>query len=313
MFEGKTIFVAKGLGKEIAVIVAERGANVILLARSEINLHTASLAVSGSRRCSNQLVETIPVDLKDPAAEDKALWSSGHIPDVLFCVAGGAQNENGFLVDLTAEQVTSCMENNYYTSVFIAQSCLRLWLETRRAGGPRLVFVSSTAALVGAPGYEVLMYGGPEEFQIHCALPGTFMSETFVAGLKTKPELTKRMEGVDDRLENLVKKIPSSRTMAEAILKGLEKGSFMITTDLTSRALLNNMRGPSPRDNVLWDSLLGFIAPWIWVIFRVWADKLARAYGQSRSTAETFAKREDVSTMNAILEEHTVAEEASSD
>ncbi|PGH16700.1 hypothetical protein AJ79_01573 [Helicocarpus griseus UAMH5409] len=311
-FVGKTVLVAggsKGLGKELAIVAAEGGANVIVLARTQETLEAAKIDISKARINSIQCIEALAVDLTDADKVEEVIRSLEDTPDYLFTVAGGPRHEMGFFMDLQASQLKSCMENNYYSAVFVAQSLLRRWIRERglKAGAdasssvPRctrhIIFVTSTAALVPIPGYvaysptksavrsvadtlrqEVLMYGGPEEFQIHCAFPGTFMSETFIEGLEEMPELTRIIERVDKSVEKLHGWIPSSQEVAQKIMSGVRRGNFLISHDLEGRALINNMRGPSPRDNIIWDTVLGLIAPLIWVFFRISMDRRAKGY-----------------------------------
>jgi 3-dehydrosphinganine reductase len=235
---------------------------------------------------------------------DELIKSYPQTPDLLFCVAGGAKKENGFFVDLQEDQFKACLNNNYFASVFISQACLRLWLaedevEQRTKGTRHIVFVSSKAAFVGLPGYtayttakvavraladtlrqEVLLYG-KDRFKIHCAFPGSYMSEAFLADKVELPELTKILEGIDSDKEELAKKKPSPADMAGLILRAVVRGDFMITTDLQGGLLLNNMRGPSPRDHRLLDLLQSLIVVPIWAFYRRLFDQKTSNYGES--------------------------------
>jgi 3-dehydrosphinganine reductase len=225
-------------------------------------------------------------------------------PDYLFCAAGGSKKENGFLTDLRPEDFQKCFNNNYFSAVFISQVCLRLWLEedeeTQKDRGTRhIVFVSSKAAFVGLPGYspytsskvavraladtlrqELLLYG-EDRFKVHCAFPGSFMTEAIVAGNVEMPELTKILEGIDGTQEGLLKSKPSSMDMAYWILEDVARGNFMITTDLEGKLLLNNMRGPSPRDNHIWDFLSSWVAVPLWAYYRRLFDRKTLEYGKT--------------------------------
>lgn len=79
----------------------------------------------------------------------------------MYCVAGGNHAENGFLVDIKAQALESCMRNNYFTAVYAAKSLLDIWTEDDLKGpihprpDPRIrqiVFVTSAAAFLGSPG-----------------------------------------------------------------------------------------------------------------------------------------------------------------
>ena len=80
---------------------------------------------------------------------------------MLYCVAGGTAHELGFLVDVEPEQFETCMNNNYYTSLYPARSTLKAWIEDDKNSKEtppkpklrKIVFVNSSASLVPTPGY----------------------------------------------------------------------------------------------------------------------------------------------------------------
>lgn len=116
---------------------------------------------------------------------------------------------------------------------------------------------------------ELLLYGDDEVFQIHCSFPGTIFTEAFLQEQETKPELTKRLEGSDDpkNVDGL-----TAVEVAKRTLKGVENGDFLIHMDLVGGMLLNNMRGPSPRNSYLWDTILGIVGCLVWPFFRLKFD-----------------------------------------
>lgn len=82
-------------------------------------------------------------------------------------MAGGTPYDLGFLVDLEPDVFERCMNNNYYSSLYPAQTVLRQWIEddekTPIPPKPRvrkMIFVNSTASLVPTPGY--LAYSGTQ-------------------------------------------------------------------------------------------------------------------------------------------------------
>ena len=231
----------------------------------------------------------------------KALTQYGATPDIVFCVAGGSNpSQIGFLADVSPRGLTSCLESNYYSAVFITQACLQLWIQNPDKNRVRhVVFVSSAAAFVGLPGYiaytppkaavrafadtlrqELLLYGDKDMYQVHSAFPGTFITDSFLAEQASKPEITKIMEGSNISDEEIEAKTPSASTIAKKILGGLDKGYYSITSDWESALILNNMRGPSPRDNVLLDLLLALVAFLLWPFFRRTFDRETRNYGR---------------------------------
>jgi 3-dehydrosphinganine reductase len=164
-----------------------------------------------------------------------------------------------------------------------------------------ITFVSSNAAFVSIPGYiaytptkvavrafadtlrqELLLYGGKDAYQVHCAYPGCFISESFLAEAAGKPELTKMIEGSNIPEDKLVSQTESAQSVARKILKGLQRGDFFITVDFEGALLLNNMRGPSPRDHVFLDLLLAFLALIAWPFVRRDFDAKTVKYGKGQ-------------------------------
>jgi 3-dehydrosphinganine reductase len=127
--------------------------------------------VRTARKNSSQIVDILCVDLCDPTAVsaidllrlaklhiadyhqvNRAMSAYSAVPDILFCVAGGSNP--GFLADITPEGLSSCLESNYYSAIFITRWCLQNWIKKPQHDITRhIVFVSSTAAFVGIPGY----------------------------------------------------------------------------------------------------------------------------------------------------------------
>lgn len=163
-------------------------ATVTLCARNAAQLETARKEIEQATNIKER-INTVSVDLSiasqvcflrarkfrfrltDSTAHvkqtEEVFRSLDQLPDTLYCVAGGAIVENGFLVDIGPGDLESCMRNNYFTSAFAAQAMLKLWFEddskvqgsrsantaTRTQRRRRIVFVSSVAAFVGLPGY----------------------------------------------------------------------------------------------------------------------------------------------------------------
>jgi 3-dehydrosphinganine reductase len=228
------------------------------------------------------------------------MWKEcGSLPDILICTAGGSSTQVGFLADITAESVTSCLEMNYYSTVFVVQSCLRLWLKAPKSSHTRhIVLTSSTACFVGLPGYiaytptkvavraladtlrqELLLYG-EDAYKVHCTFPGSFISDSLLEEQAIKPKLLKLMEKTNAPESELRKRIMSAETVAMRIIRGLEAGQTYVTVDFEGEMLLNNMRGPSPRHFAIYDFFVGLIAAAAWWWVRLDFDRMTRKYGR---------------------------------
>lgn len=110
-----------------------------------------------------QEILTQVLDLMNPE-EVERVFKSHKVPDALYCVAGGCIGQLGYFTDLTSETLKSCMENNYLTSAYPAQSMIKQWIEDDKTNGQgaqkvkQLVFVSSASTLCNIPGY--IAYAG---------------------------------------------------------------------------------------------------------------------------------------------------------
>jgi len=199
------------------------------------------------------------------------------LPDVLICTADGSPIQGGFLADIEPDVIKSCLELNYYTAIFIAQSCLKLWLAAFQSTFTRhIVFTFSTAAFVSLSGYiaytptktairavadtlrqELLFYGDKDAYQVHCLFSGILLTDSFVQEQQNKAELTKIMEKSNAPLEELRKRTESVTSVAQKCVSGLEAGEFFTTVNFEGQLLLNNMRGPSPRHHGMYDVVIG--------------------------------------------------------
>jgi 3-dehydrosphinganine reductase len=196
---------------------------------------------------------------------------------------------------------------NYYSSVFVTQSCLRLWRGAPRSPYARhIVFTSSTAAFVGLPGYiaytptkvavraladtlrqELLLYGDEDAYKVHCSFPGTFLTDAILEEQTHKPELLKILEKTNVPEDVLKKTSETSMNVARKIIRGLEAGKTFITVDFEGDMLLNNMRGPSPRKNSIYDFLVGCIGAVVWWVVRLDFDRKTRQYGRTQKLRDS--------------------------
>jgi len=304
----KIVFVAggsSGLGKEISKIVASQGAHVTIFARRQGPLDESKEEILHARRSTSQKVNAVSLDMSNASEVDAILKAQSSLPDVLYCVAGGTPTQCGFITDIEAVDIESCMKNNYYTSAYMAQAMLKIWTQDDRkteARSPRLrriVFINSAAAFLGLPGYvaytsskcavraladtlrmEALRYSGPASvYTIHCAFPSNFITQSFFQEQEKKPEVTKRIEGTVGSVAELEKKFPSAQKVAGQIVEGVARGDFALCDDsMESSLLFANMIGPSPKRGLgILDSILALvIGLFVWPFLRRRYDYMYR-------------------------------------
>lgn len=130
---------------------------------------------------------------------------------------------------------------------------------------------------------EALRLSGPaSRYTIHCAFPSNFISPAFLEEQKSKPELTKRMEGTTGSTAELEERFPSAEKVARGVIAGVERGDFALCDDsMESGLLFANMIGPSPKRGFgVLDSILGTVVGlFVWPIFRRRWDEMCRQDG----------------------------------
>jgi 3-oxoacyl-[acyl-carrier protein] reductase len=148
---GKTVFVAgssRGIGKGIARVFLDEGANVVLTGRDLEALRNTCTALSPGRE---DRVATFAGDLsstqviQDAHRQVIARWGG---VEVLVCNVGNGTGRSGF--HLTATDWGSIFEVNLWTSIRLVEVFLPAMVEARRG---TILFISSIAGLesFGAP------------------------------------------------------------------------------------------------------------------------------------------------------------------
>ena len=230
MFKGKNIWItggSSGLGRELAGMLAKRGANLSLLARDPAKLEQVKAELGGAR------VETSVCDVADPAAVDAAftdLAARTGAPEVLINSAGVIRE--GYFEDQALEEFHRLMNINYFGTLHCVQAVLPFF---QAKGGGRIVNIASSGGLVGAFGYaayssskfavvgltEVLRAElKPQNIILHLVCPGEFngpMVEGITAGRTPENKA-------------VVHTIPvlTADEVARAVIAGVEKGQYLI-------------------------------------------------------------------------------------
>lgn len=181
------------------------------------------------------------------------------------------------------------MDTVYWTAAYTAHAVLRKWLsplppsEDPKAKPPRrhLIFTSSTLAFVPIAGYgpyapakaamrglsdvlnqEIEMYNGARskkhnaapaaDVKIHTVFPMGILSPGFENEQKLKPGLTKQLEEAD--------KPQTPEEVARVSIKALERGDYLITTMFLGHLMKSTALGPSPRNNIILDTLASWLS-----------------------------------------------------
>jgi 3-dehydrosphinganine reductase len=226
-------------------------------------------------------------------------WNHGHAPDIVWQIAGAAHP--ALFTDTPVEVLRNQMDVNYWGAAYLAHTTLKAWIQPAAA---------KVAAVLGAAGYapyspakaamrsladtlrsEVLLYNGsrrskdaaisaaaPErDISIHLILPGTISSPGLQTENLTKHAVTKLLEK-DDIVQN-------EEQVAAGAVRGLEKGGFIVTTQIIAHLLRAGMLGGSARNNWFVDTVMSWVMAVVWLFVGSDMDAKVFNYGKKYGVA----------------------------
>ncbi|OLL21708.1 3-ketodihydrosphingosine reductase tsc10 [Neolecta irregularis DAH-3] len=289
---------SQGMGKAMAIDLSKRGANIVIVARDKSKLKAAAKEIENARRSDQQTVRFVSADLTSAKEAQRALDECGGIPDVLLCCAGMSNPQ--LFIDQETDVFDWSMKMNYFTALYITHATWKLMAKNPlpKDSPPRhIMFVSSFCGFITFAGYSsysptkaalrsladtLRQEGMIYNIKVHCSFPSTIYTPGFEQEQLIKPDLTKELEGSDAG--------QTAEQVSKAVLKGLDSGEFLITTELFGNMARNSMKGLSPRNNVLVDTVLGVLGGIIWPFVRFDFDRKVKRYAtmemQKRSKQE---------------------------
>lgn len=271
---------SQGLGADIALRLYQRKCGVVLVARTEDKLkeqvarirgQTTSVSQPTSAEFSSESTPT-PLDplleysVCDIADYDSCVKLWDHLlntlevdPDFVFCCAGNSVPK--LFGDLTGKELASGVNTNYLTAANAVHSGFKAVLQ-KNAGEliktfklRHVILFSSVTAPFPFIGYsqyapmkaavsalslvlrqELMSYN----YRVSCVYAGNFASEGFYEEEKTKPEITKVIEGPSDAMSPL--------DCCDMIFDKLAKGYDSIYTDFIGWVLGLSVLGTQPRN-----------------------------------------------------------------
>ncbi|GEQ67469.1 hypothetical protein JCM33374_g1134 [Metschnikowia sp. JCM 33374] len=271
---GKTALVvgaSQGVGADIALRLYEKGCSVVLVARTESKLkkQVARILENAPKpKDSTKIKEPkttatyYACDMTDYEACEK-MWQALLVdqkvdPDFTFCCAGSSIPK--LFGDLTGAELASGMSTNYLTAANTIHAGHKAVVQQNKGALPaefkprHIILFSSTVASFPFIGYgqyapckaalqslsiilrqELFSYN----YRVSCVYPGNFESEGYTEEQKTKPEITKKIEGASVA-------IPSMQC-CDIVLDRLAKGYDSIYTDFIGWVLASSVLGVTPR------------------------------------------------------------------
>jgi 3-dehydrosphinganine reductase len=235
---------SSGIGKAIALKLAQAGTNLSIIARTTSTLEAAKTELEAAQISSGQRVLALMADVacvaEVTAAIESAIAQLGP-PDLLITAAGIAHP--GHFRDLPLSVFEHTMAINYFGSLYSIKAVLPA-MEQRRKG--HIVLISSGAGIVGLYGYtpyspsKFALRGLAESLRgelkevgicVAIAYPPDTDTPQLAAENLTKPLATKRITAMA--------KTWSAEAVADAIIHGVEQKAFEITPGLEMTLLAN--------------------------------------------------------------------------
>ncbi|GAA5877984.1 hypothetical protein JCM8547_000932 [Rhodosporidiobolus lusitaniae] len=265
---------SEGLGFSLAKQLAQRGAHVTIVSRSQSKLDKALKEVETYRQSPSQVFQAHACNLTDPSHAASTLRlackpfsspssSSPAAPDFIFACAGGSHPS--YFLDASAQKHWDCMEWNFRTALNTIHEGVKAIKESGKERC-RVVLTGSVLSMMSFAGYssyspskyairglaealrsELLLYG----ISVHLFLPASIFSPGFEYEQSVKPALTKKIEGPDEGV--------TPDKCAEELIKGLERNDFYITYEPVGH-MLRNSRGITPRNSSYLSDLFWGIA-----------------------------------------------------
>jgi gluconate 5-dehydrogenase len=206
--DGKRLFItggSRGLGREMALAIAEAGADVILVGRDPASLETTAGDVRARGRQAWTITADVGIPAECEAACKAALAEHGPI-DILINNVGG-RRENIPTEEMSLDKWRELMDLNL-TCCMLCTRWIGAAMIERRQGG-RIINVSSISALVANRGiagrhYEtakaamlqftraVAADWAVHKITVNAILPGGFMTEPNQRWSKMHPEVIER-------------------------------------------------------------------------------------------------------------------------
>ncbi|KAI5952092.1 TSC10 [Candida theae] len=293
--DGKTAIIvgaSQGVGADIAAKLYLQNCSVILVARTQSKLDTQVKRILELPKAHPHHTAKVASYSCDAANyEDFVnLWKQitvhGYDPTIIFCCAGSSVPK--LFQDLTSSDLDAGIDINYRTALNVVHSGFKHLLQMNKSKSvpphewtPRHIIIFSSVVsffpFVGYAQYAPMKAAleslsvilrqelRPFNYRVSCVFPGNFQSEGFDEEQKTKPQLTKLIEGPSAP-------IPSD-VCADIVCDQLSKGYDTITTDVVGWVLGCSTLGILPRQwgvlQVVVSFVLSIFAPVIsWSIGR---------------------------------------------
>ena len=241
---------SSGIGKAVATLLAQQGANLTLIARDRHKLAIAREEISTAAN-SRREIYTVSADVANrqeiTTAVEQAIAQLG-TPELLVTSAGMAHP--GYFEQIPLEVFEQTMMVNYFGSLYSIKAVLPA-MKTNRRGD--IVLISSGAGIIGIYGYSAYC---PSKFALR-GLAESLRGELKPSGIGITIVYPPDTDTPQLAAENQIKppetkkitataKTWSPQAVAQQILRGVEQNKFAIApgTELTILNKLHSLIAP---------------------------------------------------------------------
>ncbi|KAI0594754.1 NAD(P)-binding protein [Biscogniauxia sp. FL1348] len=196
----KTVVVtggSSGMGLEVGRQLAEKGANVVIIARGQEKLRQGiDYIQNGALHPQSQRFHYISADLSNPSEAVRVMdeivaWNASNPPDIVWCCAGSAHPT--LFVDTPVPRFHEQMDSNYFTGMHMAHAALTCWLKTSRKQDGVVEAPDSTTTTTVSP-----TKGTP--LARHLIFTSTFLAFYSFAGWSPYSPCKAALRGLSDTL-----------------------------------------------------------------------------------------------------------------
>ena len=245
MFRGKNIIItggSSGIGRGLALRLAEEGANLALVARDPEKLsRTREEVLSGSSDPGSR-VEIFSCDVTDAEKVEQTMNNIAvelGSPDYLFNSAGILIAD--YFENLPRNNFQEMMNTNFFGTLYFIKAVLPYFKEK---GGGHIVNISSISGVIGVFGYtsycasKFAVVGLTEALRAELKPQGISIHLVLPPEVDT-PMLTKVNQGrpIENRMLTRTMPTLSVEQVVDAILKGVAKGRYLIIPGGQARIL----------------------------------------------------------------------------
>ncbi|KAF9016446.1 oxidoreductase [Hymenopellis radicata] len=294
--EGLHVYItggSQGLGLSFATIMVKKGAHVSIVARNQDRLTKAVELLKTHQKSADQKIHAYSYSLFTAKESTDALNAAcvpfdGKAPDAIIACAGGAHPK--FFVEMTEEDLDHGMKESYWVQAWTAWAAAKMMVRQKRYHDKsKIVLVSSMIGLMTYVGWsnyspgkfalralgdalqsELMLY--TPNISVHTYFPPTMFTASYEEENRSKPAITKDIEGADDG--------QTADQAAQAMWRGLERGDAHITGDLLTDILRAGTRGTAPKNNWVVDAFLDWLSFMLVPVWRASVDRKVKAHAK---------------------------------